>query len=546
LKPSALLLWQCFKPNKKEDAAMLNLRSIATTVSCIVALACFTGCAVINPYVSADDTAVAAKPSLANAVAYAEDTRNTYECAVSEYTWMNRTVGVTLIGAAAAAAAVGITGGSTDVITGLGVGGAALFGIDRLLYREARLRAYTEGAKAIGCTLTAFAPLRTVELNDPNDPDNNLDTLLAQLLIDLGTLESALKSAPQAAHSFEFIEGTRILQAGKDTLGRGRTAQSALAVAGIRLYESVEGIRSEVNKALLSSEPDVQELVQGLSQFIPANAALIAPQPAAGPTPPPSKAPPLSDFETERNLIRTAMNAVAQTSAKVETILARLGSEPTQEQLAACMFDAAASGATFSVAPTTLTLNTGSAATSGVIIAGGGKGPYHAAWFGTPPDSKVTLDPVNHDGGAPNQATITVKAEKGAGPAVYNLLVTDEGAGRRTVQVIVTNDSQPTARPTTVPPPPPTPAAKDEELEKAQVLLIELKCLPALQANGASSADGVWGPATATAIDNLAVATGDTAENLKTAIGTYGDDDFTKKLLEVLGSAKSAGQLCGA
>ena len=508
---------------------------ILTALCCIALLAFVQGCAVINPYVSADDSAVAAQPTLANAVAYAEATRNEYECAVSEYTWMNRTVGVTLIGAAAAAAAVGISGGSTDVVTGLAVGGAGLFGIDRLLYREPRLRAYLEGSRAIGCTLAAFGPLRVADQNE-------LEPLLTTLARQLDVLETALNAAPaDIAGSFDVVRGRLVLIAGKETLARGRAAQRAIAGAGIRLYESVEGIRSEVNKALLSSEPDVQELVQGLGQFIPANAALIAPPRAAAPAP--TAAPTgtaARAFEAERSLIRAATDAVEQVRADVENVLARMGTEPMQEQLTSCAFDSENTGVNFRVAPDMLTLYTGDGPTTGVIALSGGKGIYRARWFGTPPEAKITLEPIDHQGGAGNLATVTIKAEQNAASGTYNLQISHEGGGIANVQVIVLQDNKPA---TTVTPKPTSPA-KDRDLENAQAALIELKCMPPLQASGESSADGIWGPATASAVDKFSAAIESSPEELKATIGTWGDEDFTKKLLGLLATAKEQRKLC--
>ena len=71
-----------------------------------------SACSIANPYRHGDDTSYRANASLAGAIEFAEDTREKYYDAITEQTLMNRGVGVLLIGAASAAAFLGLQGGN--------------------------------------------------------------------------------------------------------------------------------------------------------------------------------------------------------------------------------------------------------------------------------------------------------------------------------------------------------------------------------------------------------------------------------------------------
>ena len=90
-----------------------------TLAASAVSILVLSGChSVINPYRKPKTPDFKTDP-LQEAINYAEKSRDNYLKAIHEQTFFNRTLGTLILAAAAAATAVGITGGSTDAITGL-------------------------------------------------------------------------------------------------------------------------------------------------------------------------------------------------------------------------------------------------------------------------------------------------------------------------------------------------------------------------------------------------------------------------------------------
>lgn len=470
-------------------------RLIATSL--VVAMT-VSSCSIVNPYVRVDDSKLKSGVTLQQAVTYAIDTRDEYYCAISEHTLFNRTIGIVVVGAAAAALAIGVTGGSTDVITGLGTGGAGLFGMHQVLYSANRPKIYVEGAKAIGCTLAAFVGVRAA---DTSKLEPALDTLAAQVM----DLSSDLQKFPPG---FSDVEGQvprarKVLEVGRTTLARGREANALIRSAGVRLYDAVEGIRAQVNTALLSNEPDVAQLVSGLSKTIPAYAQSITGSEFAVP---PTQGTGHADLRDDVRQVMQKANRVETTSREVESIIASIGTAPTAAQVEACGINATDAGLNFRVDPTTVVVDTSAADPTADVIASGGKAPYHAQWAGEVPGSDVTLHPVDHDRGSRNQGVITITATQSAAAGNYKLLVTDEGNGRGTVLVTIRSTGGQrggTAAGTA------SGMTGDSVVVEVQKKLIELGCLASTREDGKTNADGELGAVTEAALKKLWLASGE-------------------------------------
>jgi hypothetical protein len=499
--------------------------AVALRISC-AALLLSGCCSVFFPYVSVNGSespdAKTQPMPLDKATQYAADLRAAYYKAANEHSLFTKGAGVLLIGAAAAALAIGINGGSSDAIAGLGAGAAGVLGIHQLFYSASRPRAYIEGGKAITCALTLFAGLRSADTKELND-------LLTTFPQDLDALAAALDRLSAAARTDVDVKAAQnVLDEGRVTLSRGKQAAGVANSAGVRLYDAVEGIRAQVNLALVASEPDVAQIAAGLGKSLPAYYAALTPalqKPAATGTS--SK---LTDLEKPLVAAVLALSAkVAATAQRIEAIVAQIGELPSREQLASCNIDAAGSGITFRLDPSgTVSIDTTAEHPQGVVIASGGKAPYHAQWISDVPGdgSGVTLDPVDHDRGGKGQGVVTVKATKAAPAHTYQLLVSDEGAGHGTVWVVVGNApvsaaapppaKKPTEKPATKPADTPAtkPAEESEEtkaIKAMQKRLVDLGCL------GKNGATGVIDAGTEAALKALLVAEGQRASDYDTA-----------------------------
>lgn len=484
------------------------------SLALLVALA-LTGCATMDPYRGSENIAVATNPTMQGAVGYAVGLRGEYYSAMSESSILNRGTGIVLTAIAAAGAAIGISGGSTDVLTGLGVGGAGIFGISRLLHSKPRMQIYAEGARAITCTLAVFEPVRTLDLEA-------LEREAEELAEEADALRTLLDGVPAGPLQdlAEVVAARAELRESDASLDVARSFDTA----AVRLIDSVDAVRGEVNKALIADEPDLNELVANLGQTIPINANLLVGRDlvAAQAKPAAPKAR-VSDPAMRRRLAEIDAQTDQVKRAR-RTLDRRIGGAkglPSTADLVPCAFQDTGGFRTdprfdVVIAPSS----------SGVVIASGGTPPYHARWVGQLPGTDLTLDPIDHDAGGPKRGIITIKAAAAASTATtYKLLVTDEGTGSATLLVTVQGkrSGTTTSTTTTTTSTAPTP---DPEVLKIQTELTRLGCF-----DGVASIDGVWGPVTEAATEKFATPLGASVHDM---FGVPGTDDFETRLLDTL------------
>lgn len=466
------------------------MASSSSSLSCatvILSAGLMSGCmSIVDPYVAPGSNSFRETKTIENAVTYAEDTREAYYRAISEHTMLNRASSLGIVGIAGSAAGLAITGGGGNLITGLGIGGASLFAGNTVLYKEARLRAYNEGAKAVTCTLGVFGPVRAAK-----------QTVLQTQLNTLGAAASALDTAIAAASSAPnsdakrtlLSRGRQVSTSASDTLTRGRSALGRLSGAGVRLYDAVQNIRSIVYSALLKSEPDIAELVQTLGKTIPANAGLLTGLPI-GQQMPQDQTPKFKiDQDSPLYRLRSAIFATANASRDVEATLAKIGAAPSQSDIAACEIDTAATGLLFETdPPNTVVIDTSSDKPVAKIEIKGGKGPYHADWIGRDPGKLITINPPNHSGGG--RAVLTLESSKKNAIGTFQLKIRDENTpATAKLQVVLDSSGGKSVEPKKT--------SKVAAEEKAKIMalqkdLIVLKCLPAKRQDGKKNDDGIW------------------------------------------------------
>jgi hypothetical protein len=507
------------------EGIVRSCRQYARALAVVLAAVVLNGCAfaIVNPYLRVDDKMVAKDPSLDNAVDYAIRAREQYYRGIAEYTLFNRSAGVALIGMAGAAAALGINGAGMASITHLGIAGGALFGTSRVLYSDRRLQVYAAGAQAITCSIGQF---NTVRGAAPT-LTRSVDVLEERML----SLAGAIGQVPSVMHGDPRVQSAlETLATAQETYGR---ASAILNMSGARLYDSVERTRAAVNQALLQDEPDLSEIIATASETIRAQATALTGAPGPEVETSNNKKRALANpYEAQLQAIQDLAAQVDAARAHVDLLLSSIGSAPSNEQLDACAFNAEKAGLDFRTEPASLVVvDPKSKDRKSVVVARGGKPPYHAAWIGSLPGTDLEIAPVEHvPGGKFGTITITA-AEKPAIGVAYRLLVTDEGAGRVVLTITVGQGAVK---------PPTSGSLPDPVLLGIQGSLVKFGCLPEKLADGTTSVTGKWDDATDKASRAMAVEQGVT--NFDEKYGKPTGANLKSFLAELKKTVDEAGQ----
>lgn len=244
------------------------------------ALFAIAGCASINPYVHGDvdlyynKDAKTDRPkakSLDAATLFAEDVRREYRKASGENVLANRALSSLVLASGAGGAFFAITGANIDLLTGLAVAGSTGAVAGGALNQSVLNRVYAEGTVGVNCVMQAFAPLRAVSSTEFQE---KLDAAYKRR----SELEALLREAPAEIQGLEEIRyADELLLLGKEVQARGEAAMGVLNSAGVRLYESVQTVQSQVDVAIgKQAFVDLAELRVGLAAASPKSATDIA------------------------------------------------------------------------------------------------------------------------------------------------------------------------------------------------------------------------------------------------------------------------------
>lgn len=504
----------------------------------VVSAGCAT--AVFNPYIEPSAKVLAATTStthttnIESAFKYGEAVRTVYGNALRDYAIGNRGAGLLAIGAATAAATLGISNGGSDAFAALGTSSVGLVGLNSFLYREQRLKIYAEGQRAVGCVLESYASVRNLDVVAVKDAlkpvaynTNKLNAQLAALDPDVYVDPRVPQMRAVVAHA----NGTIV------------RASSVLS-APTHIYEAVRSVQAQINRALIENEPDVVASVASLNQaFASAQAASAADAAAAN--------APTSDVKPKAPGIAVAAQTAQALSTALETLDGLLAGVGTVGAgVSDCAIKAEELGLAFRTEPPSLVqITTSDKEESGVVTARGGKPPYHARWVGQVPGAEIELQSPNHDTGKQNEAEIRIKVARDAAPGTFQLAINDEGSGRGVVQVVVRKgtatggdketpeDNGGVNKAST---------RADPELRAVQEDLVKAGCMAATRTDAAgvekANADGLWGDVTQAAITQFDKDL--VGGLLKDTVGAHGDADFYKKLKGQTALAVNSGQKC--
>lgn len=217
--------------------------------------------------------------SLPSAIEYAETLRQRYYDAVGDQSKLKNGLALALIPMGAAAVAMGIGGGSTDVILGLAAGGAAALGVGTFFSSEPREKVYLSGSQALGCAIVKTFPylVQKERWTSLDSAGTEIPGLQAKLQTAISDAETFLLEDNVADLTPLFA--TRLNAAigdAKAALAESFTTTSGWDVykqkvqgASLQLYQTVDEIRDKVSVEVLKTEPGIPQ-IQGLIAGLPA------------------------------------------------------------------------------------------------------------------------------------------------------------------------------------------------------------------------------------------------------------------------------------
>ena len=452
-----------------------------------------SGCMVADPYLKPTVNTFRDAPTLSNAVKYADDTRELYYDGIRQHGGFNRVVGASLIGAAAAAVGLGIGNGHNSTITALGLGGASLYGLTTWLELKPKMLVYQAGIEALNCTLSIYGPLRTLDTDALTEALKLLPGEIVELQARLNSARKGIRS-PTDIEQSSIERAAVILRNGENALKNGREARHVTRRAGVGLYEATQAVRIQVTKGLIDVEGDLSELVASLQKTIPVNASLITGR-SSEPT------PAGSGGSLKHALLNPLEDAAAKVHARtqvIEGLIAGLGQEPSADLVAGCAhIDPVKAGFSFRSSPrSNVFLNAGQANQSSRVLLSGGQPPYWAEWTGqVPADIELTVNHLRGENVA--EVLLTPNAQTTAG--TYAIEVGDSGTSSRAVKTLVVTVTAPGSSEIRVEPPPSL-TRRDPKVSTLQTLLVDNRCLAALNSDDMSSIDGISGDQTKAAI----------------------------------------------
>ncbi len=224
--------------------------------------------------------------ALPGAIEYGNTLREDYYDAVGDQSKLKNGLALTLIPISAAAVYLGITGGSTEAITGLAVAGASGLGIGSFMLSDARQTAYLSGSTTLGCAIVRSAPylIRPQDFYTLQGAVDGLVIDRAKLTTDVSNLkmllaqyagESQLTPDTKAAAEAVISVADPLLVAAEGASSSGATAVSKIEGAGPALYGVVDDIRDKVSVEILKTEPDITAIAAIANGLSPATKGLI-------------------------------------------------------------------------------------------------------------------------------------------------------------------------------------------------------------------------------------------------------------------------------
>jgi hypothetical protein len=385
----------------------------------VIVIAAVCGCSVLNPHISVSRQPELSSDQLAGgpdaAIREAEALGDAYYEAVGTQSIVRNGTALTLIPLSAAALGIGITSSNSatrNVLTGMGLGGAALYTGASYATDVQRQLVWLKGSEALTCAVKSMRPLEK--------PKTELPTLDAEI----STLSTALAHA-QSILSPPTTAESAALNRAQEILTAARRLRELIVSSGEILHSRVWAIRDNVSEQILRTEPDLNAVLAaagGLRTI----AGQIAPGAIPAPTPPTAKGfAGLAPNQANRESVIIGLNLAAAPLA--DALNQTAAAERAVQDPDACL-PAEAAGAPRLVVPTDV-----------ITIAGGQSADLPITAAGIP---RIAVQ-----GGQADQITTSLQASggtfvlritaaTGAVPGDRTLIIADQG-GRESARVTV-------------------------------------------------------------------------------------------------------------
>lgn len=310
------------------------IRTLKRLSVLLLATVAVAGCSTLNPYVDAQmrrpgfdapsgveralgvrttASTVPASVSIPQVRQYARSLHNAYVNAVAQQERLNSGAQLSLIPLAATAAGLGITGGSSEAITVLGLTGAGVTVAGTVAINEERQRIYLAGASALTCIQDLANDFEAGTIGSASALDE-LNFAIAQVLVSRADLDRALASNRDAELDRLAL---RVQSESDQTLAVAYRLRTFLSIPGQILLYRVDEIQDLVNRLIQGTSVDLTTFASTLSGRLMSLSGVIAP--------PGAPIVDAADDEgpTELVGVRARIDEVARANAVLESVIAR-------------------------------------------------------------------------------------------------------------------------------------------------------------------------------------------------------------------------------
>jgi hypothetical protein len=493
-----------------------------------------TGCSLINPHVTGDETLRLTQATsevkfygdLPKAIDYADSLRRSYYDAVGEQSLARNGMAGALVGLSAAALSAAITQAKVEtLVADLAITGAGIAGAGMLLTSSDRQRVYLSGSQAIGCAILSMRPFLITE------PDyqsfkaaaSRLPGAIVKLETDVLELQGLVAQFPADPLA---AEAQATIAVSQSLLARARAAAAAtdnavlqIETAGRTLQTAVDSIKDKVSVEITKTEPDLQSILGvanglgGIQKRLTPAIATTAPAGGAGKKGFVPQSLQASRLRQPIAKARLDSIALAEDLGRVEAVLQRIGpGSDAAKLLSVCKPDTLSTE--YAVEPAAIQFQAGAAAVQPVSLQGG-QPPYVIALLEDPVDG-LTVRQL-----PPFGPTATVAFNGKAPSGTYHLWVNANNGQARIVPITIIGTAPPVAAPPAPKPAEPKPEAPRPGVEGDLASLDREKIQRVL----CTAAGGTFDDATRSAIAEFRQTEGSTASGpltqaeIKTLLG---------------------------
>ena len=207
---------------------------------------------------------------------YARSSRDAYQQRLNDQVGQQSSLASTLLGLGALATGFGLAKAHRDSYTSIALLGGTGYALGQQNLRPERLKVFLVGIEALNCALAVVTPLdmNKTEFKELAELTDMLNTSLAEQAEASADFRAKVESLPTEQRSAALdalADASDSLQkAGQSTQSGARALRGKVRMAGHQLVNTVDRVRTEVDKAALETVPDlssVGKLIAGLADF---------------------------------------------------------------------------------------------------------------------------------------------------------------------------------------------------------------------------------------------------------------------------------------